>query len=88
MRKMTKESKISPRTMRRICHNDLKISPYKLQKRQLILGATIEETGQKQTIAEMTQKWHTAKILSLLMKSYLLCNKHTITKMIKFWQKP
>ena len=43
MRKMAKELKISLRTMRRICHNDLKMSPYKLQKRQLILGATIEK---------------------------------------------
>ena len=41
VRKMAKESKISPRTMHRICHDDLKMSPYKLQKRQLILGATI-----------------------------------------------
>ena len=61
MRKMEKESKISPRTMCKICHDDLKMSPYKLQKRQLISGATIEETGQKQTIVEMTQKWHAAK---------------------------
>ena len=61
MRKMAKESKISPRTMCRICHDDLKMSPYKLQKRQLILKATIEKTGQKQTIVETTQKWHTAK---------------------------
>ena len=43
MRKMAKQSKMSPRTMRRICHDDLKMSPYKLQKRQLILGATIEK---------------------------------------------
>ena len=40
---MAKESKISPRTMRRICHDDLKMSPYMLQKRQLISGATIEK---------------------------------------------
>ena len=43
MRKMAKESKISPKTMHRICYDDLKMSPYKLQKRQLILGATIEK---------------------------------------------
>ena len=43
MKKMAKESKISPRTMHRICHDDLKMSPYKLQKRQLISGATIEK---------------------------------------------
>ena len=41
MRKMAKKSKISPRTMGRICQDDLKVSPYKLQKRQLISGATI-----------------------------------------------
>ena len=29
--------------MRRICHDDLKMSPYKLQKRQLISVATIEK---------------------------------------------
>ena len=40
---MAKELKISPRAMRRICHNDLKMSPYKLQKRQLISGETIEK---------------------------------------------
>ena len=28
--------------MCRICHDDLKLSPYKLRKRQLILGVTIE----------------------------------------------
>ena len=43
MRKMAKKLKISPRTMHRICHNDLKMSPYKLQKRRLILGPTIEK---------------------------------------------
>ena len=43
MRKMAKESKISARTMYRICHDDLKMLPYKLQKKQLILGATIEK---------------------------------------------
>ena len=43
MRKMEKEFKISPRIMRKICYNDLKMSPYKLQKRQLISGATIEK---------------------------------------------
>ena len=43
MRKMAKELKISQRTMHRICHDDLKMSPYKLQKRQLIPEATIEK---------------------------------------------
>ena len=43
MRKMAKESNISPRTMCRICHDDVKMSPYKLQKKQLILEATIEK---------------------------------------------
>ena len=43
MRKMAKKSKISPRIIRRICHNDLKMLPYKLQKRQLISGATIKK---------------------------------------------
>ena len=43
MRKMAKESKISARTMYKICHDDLKMLPYKLQKKQLILGATIEK---------------------------------------------
>ena len=43
MRKMAKESKISPTTMGRVCSDDLKMSPYKLQKRQLILVATIEK---------------------------------------------
>ena len=43
MRKMAKEFKISPRTMCRICHDNLKISLYKLQMRQLIFGATIEK---------------------------------------------
>ena len=43
MAKMAKELKISPRIMCRICHHDLKMSPYKLQKRQLILVATIEK---------------------------------------------
>ena len=44
MRKMAKELKISPRNMRKICHDDFKRSSYKLQKRQLISGATIEKT--------------------------------------------
>ena len=61
MTKMAKDFKISPRTMHRISHDDLKMSPNKLQKRQLILGATIEETGQKQTIVETTQEWHAEK---------------------------
>ena len=40
---MAKEAKTSPRTMSRICRDDLKMSPYKLQKRQLISEATIEK---------------------------------------------
>ena len=39
MRKMAKES----RTMHRICHDDVKMSPYKLQNKQLISEATIEK---------------------------------------------
>jgi len=43
MRKMAKEAQTSPRTMRRVVENDLKMSPYKLQKRQLLSGHTIEK---------------------------------------------
>ena len=43
MRKMAKEAKTSPRTIGRICKIDLKMSPYKLQKRQLLSKPTIEK---------------------------------------------
>ena len=43
MRKMAKEAQTSPRTMRRICKIDLQMSPYKLQKRQLLSAPTIEK---------------------------------------------
>ena len=43
MRRMAKEAQTSPRTMRRICKSDLKMSSYKLQKRQLLSTPTIEK---------------------------------------------
>ena len=89
MRKMAKESKISPRTMRRICHNDFKMSPYKLQKRQLISGPTIEKRlARSKNYCWNDSKMARCKILSLVMRSYSLCNRRTITKMIEFWKKP
>lgn len=43
MRKLAKEAQTSARTMRRVCENDLQMSPYKLQKRQLLSAPTIEK---------------------------------------------
>uniref|UniRef100_A0A0L8H621 Transposase Tc1-like domain-containing protein n=1 Tax=Octopus bimaculoides TaxID=37653 RepID=A0A0L8H621_OCTBM len=43
MRRMAKKAQTSPRTMRRICKSDLKLSPYKLQKRQLLSTPTNEK---------------------------------------------
>ncbi|XP_014788625.1 uncharacterized protein LOC106882455 [Octopus bimaculoides] len=43
MRRMAKEEQTSPRITRRICKSDLKLSPYKLQKRQLLSTPTIEK---------------------------------------------
>lgn len=40
---MTKEAETSPRTMQRICRDDLGMSPYNIQKRQLLSSAIIEK---------------------------------------------
>jgi hypothetical protein len=40
MGQMTKEYQISPMTMHRLCRDDLGTYPYKLQKCQLLSGAT------------------------------------------------
>ena len=58
MRKMVKEAKTLPRTMRRICQDEM--SPYKLQKRQLISEATIEKSLARSKLLLRLNHRHTA----------------------------
>ena len=86
MRKMAKEAETSPRTMRRVVKNDLKMSPYKLQKRQLLSGHTIEKrVTRNRLLLNRIKEGTLPNIIFSDEKLFSVVSSLTITKMTGYF---